>query len=113
MPRIPLVSESSMTDAQRRVHQAMTHGPRRSPPVGPPAAAMHRPDLAEAWSALGLVSGGHAEATELTTCGRLDSLVCEPTMTIIQCRLSPILPEWDSRIVFDTRKLVSRGEDGL
>jgi 4-carboxymuconolactone decarboxylase len=55
MPRIPLVSEANMTDAQRRVYDAMMHGPRRSPPVGPLAAAMHRPDLAEAWSALGLV----------------------------------------------------------
>jgi 4-carboxymuconolactone decarboxylase len=55
MPRIPLVSEASMTDAQRRVYEAMMHGPRRSPPVGPLAAALHRPDLAEAWSALGLV----------------------------------------------------------
>jgi 4-carboxymuconolactone decarboxylase len=55
MPRIPLVSEASMTDAQRRVHDAMMSGPRRSPPVGPLAAAMHRPDLAEKWSDLGLV----------------------------------------------------------
>jgi 4-carboxymuconolactone decarboxylase len=55
MPRIPLVTEASMTDAQRRVYEAMLTGPRRSPPVGPLAAAMHRPDLAEAWSALGLV----------------------------------------------------------
>ena len=55
MPRIPLVSESSMTDEQRRVYEAMMRGPRRSAPVGPLAAAMHRPDLAEAWSALGLV----------------------------------------------------------
>jgi 4-carboxymuconolactone decarboxylase len=55
MPRIPLVSEASMTDEQRRVYDAMVHGPRRSPPVGPLAAAMHRPGLAEAWSALGLV----------------------------------------------------------
>ncbi len=55
MARIPLVSEATMTDAQRRVYDAMLTGPRRSPPVGPLAAAMHRPDLAEAWSALGLV----------------------------------------------------------
>jgi 4-carboxymuconolactone decarboxylase len=55
MPRIPLVSEASMTDAQRRVYGAMMSGPRRSPPVGPLAAAMHRPDLAEKWSDLGLV----------------------------------------------------------
>ena len=44
-----------MTDAQRRVYDAMMSGPRRSPPVGPLAAAMHRPDLAEKWSELGLV----------------------------------------------------------
>lgn len=55
MPRIPLVTEASMTPDQRRVYDAMMNGPRRSPPVGPLAAAMHRPDLAEAWSNLGLV----------------------------------------------------------
>jgi 4-carboxymuconolactone decarboxylase len=55
MPRIPLVTAASMTDAQRRVYDAMMAGPRRSPPVGPLAAAMHRPDLAEKWSDLGLV----------------------------------------------------------
>ena len=55
MPRIPLVTEASMTADQRRVYDAMMNGPRRSPPVGPLAAAMHRPDLAEAWSNLGLI----------------------------------------------------------
>ena len=55
MPRIPLVSADTMTDEQRRVYQAMMDGPRRSPPVGPLAAAMHRPELAEKWSDLGLV----------------------------------------------------------
>jgi 4-carboxymuconolactone decarboxylase len=55
MPRIPLVAATTMTDAQRRVYDAMMSGPRRSPPVGPLAAAMHRPDLAEKWSELGLV----------------------------------------------------------
>jgi 4-carboxymuconolactone decarboxylase len=55
MPRIPLVSADSMTEAQRRVYDAMMSGPRRSPPVGPLAAAMHHPVLAEKWSDLGLV----------------------------------------------------------
>ena len=55
MPRIELVTGASMTDAQRRVYDAMKSGPRRSPPVGPLAAAMHRPELAEKWSDLGLV----------------------------------------------------------
>ena len=44
-----------MTDDQRRVYEAMKSGPRKSAPVGPLAAAMHRPDLAEKWSDLGLV----------------------------------------------------------
>ena len=60
MPRIPLVTEASMTDEQRRVYEAMMSGPRRAPPVGPLAAAMHRPDLAEAWSDLGLVLRFHS-----------------------------------------------------
>jgi 4-carboxymuconolactone decarboxylase len=55
MPRIPLVTEATMNADQRRVYDAMMNGPRRSPPVGPLAAAMHRPDLAEKWSDLGLV----------------------------------------------------------
>ncbi|HET7879580.1 MAG TPA: carboxymuconolactone decarboxylase family protein [Acetobacteraceae bacterium] len=55
MPRIPLVTEAGMTEEQRRVYEAMRSGPRRSPPVGPLAAAMHRPELAEKWSDLGLV----------------------------------------------------------
>jgi len=55
MPRIPLVTETNMNADQRRVYEAMVNGPRRSPPVGPLAAAMHRPDLAEKWSDLGLV----------------------------------------------------------
>lgn len=55
MARIPLVTETNMTPEQRRVHDAMLSGPRKSAPVGPLAIAMHRPELAEAWSALGLV----------------------------------------------------------
>jgi len=55
MPRIPLVSADNMTDEQRRVHDAMLSGQRASAPVGPLAAAMHRPALAEKWSELGLV----------------------------------------------------------
>jgi 4-carboxymuconolactone decarboxylase len=55
MARVPLVSESEMTPQQRRVYDAMRSGRRKSAPVGPLAIAMHRPELAEAWSALGLV----------------------------------------------------------
>jgi 4-carboxymuconolactone decarboxylase len=55
MPRIPLIDPDAMTPAQRRVHETMVNGPRKSAPVGPLAIAMHRPELAEAMSALGLV----------------------------------------------------------
>jgi 4-carboxymuconolactone decarboxylase len=55
MPRIPLVTEATMTPAQRQVHDAMVSGPRKSAPVGPLAIAMHRPELAKAMSELGLV----------------------------------------------------------
>jgi 4-carboxymuconolactone decarboxylase len=55
MPRIPLVPEADFTPAQRRVFDAMRSGQRKSVPVGPLAIAMHRPELAEAMSALGLV----------------------------------------------------------
>jgi len=55
MPRIPLVTEATMTPEQRKVHDAMMNGPRKSAPVGPLAIAMHRPDLAQAMSGLGLV----------------------------------------------------------
>ena len=55
MPRIPLVTEAAMTPEQRRVFDAMVNGPRKSAPVGPLAVAMHRPELAQAMSNLGLV----------------------------------------------------------
>jgi 4-carboxymuconolactone decarboxylase len=55
MPRIPLVDEAKMTPEQRKVHDAMISGPRKAAPVGPLAIAMHRPELAQAMSDLGLV----------------------------------------------------------
>jgi 4-carboxymuconolactone decarboxylase len=55
MPRIPLVTEATMTLEQRQVYDAMIAGPRKAAPVGPLAIAMHRPELAQAMSNLGLV----------------------------------------------------------
>ena len=55
MPRIPLVAEADMTPEQREVHQAMVNGPRKSAPIGPLAVAMHRPEMAQAMSNLGVV----------------------------------------------------------
>ena len=76
MSRIPLVNQDAMTPAQRRVYDAMLSGQRKSAPVGPLAVAMHRPELAEAMSALGLVlrfnSTFEPRLREFTilTCGR-------------------------------------------
>ncbi len=76
MPRIPPIRPEAMTGAQRRVYDAMLSGPRKSAPVGPLAIAMHRPDLAEAMSALGLVlrfnSSFESRLREfaILTCGR-------------------------------------------
>lgn len=55
MTRIPLVDAAEMTSEQRQVYDAMLSGPRKSAPIGPLAIAMHRPELAQAMSALGLV----------------------------------------------------------
>ena len=55
MSRIPLVTKAAMNAEQRQVFDAMVNGPRKSAPVGPLAIAMHRPELAQAMSQLGLV----------------------------------------------------------
>jgi len=52
MPRIPLPGPEEMTPAQRRVHDAIISGPRGTL-IGPLRAAIHNPELAERWSALG------------------------------------------------------------
>lgn len=52
--RIPLPGPEEMTAAQRRVHDAIIAGPRGTL-IGPLRAAIHNPDLAERWSALGEV----------------------------------------------------------
>jgi 4-carboxymuconolactone decarboxylase len=52
MPRISLPTPETMTPEQRRVHDAIVSGP-RGRIVGPLRAALHSPELAERWSALG------------------------------------------------------------
>lgn len=76
MSRILPVAPETMTPQQRQVYDAMLSGQRKSAPVGPLAVAMHRPELAEAMSALGLVlrfnSTFEPRLREFTilTCGR-------------------------------------------
>jgi 4-carboxymuconolactone decarboxylase len=52
MPRISLPSPETMTAEQRRVHDRIVAGP-RGRIVGPLRAALHNPDLADRWQALG------------------------------------------------------------
>ncbi|MBB1596372.1 carboxymuconolactone decarboxylase family protein [Achromobacter sp. UMC46] len=52
MSRIPLPTPDSMNDDQKRVYERIVSGP-RGRLVGPLRAALHNPDLAERWQALG------------------------------------------------------------
>lgn len=52
MPRISLPHPHTMTPEQRRVHDSIVNGP-RGRIQGPLRAALHNPELAERWSALG------------------------------------------------------------
>ncbi len=52
MPRISLPSPDTMSPEQRRVHDQIVSG-RRGRIQGPLRAALHNPELAQRWSALG------------------------------------------------------------
>lgn len=52
MSRIPLPTPDTMTDDQKRVYEKIVSGP-RGRLVGPLRAALHSPELAERWEALG------------------------------------------------------------
>jgi len=54
MARIPLPSRAEMTPAQQQVYDEVVSGPRGAV-VGPLRAAIHNPELAQRWSALGEV----------------------------------------------------------
>ena len=51
-PRIPLLEPAEMDPAQRALYDAVVSGPRGAM-IGPLRAAIHSPELAQAWSALG------------------------------------------------------------
>ena len=51
-PRIPLLDVEDMNAEQRRLHDSVVSGP-RGQMIGPLRAAIHSPEMALAWSALG------------------------------------------------------------
>lgn len=52
MPRIPLPTPETLTPEQKRVHDRVVAGP-RGQLRGPLRAALHNPELADRWQALG------------------------------------------------------------
>lgn len=52
MPRIPFPTVDTMDPEQRRVHDSIVNGP-RGKIQGPLRAALHNPELADRWQALG------------------------------------------------------------
>ena len=52
MPRIPLFPTDTMSPEQRAVHDRIVSGP-RGRIQGPLRAALHNPELADKWQALG------------------------------------------------------------
>ena len=52
MPRIPLIDQNALTPEQHKVFAEITSG-LRGTLVGPLRAALHRPDLADAWQRFG------------------------------------------------------------
>ena len=52
MPRLSFPSPETMSAEQRRVHDKVVSG-RRGKIVGPLRAALHSPELADRWQALG------------------------------------------------------------
>ena len=54
LPRIPLLTGEDLSPAQQRVYARIVSGP-RGRMIGPFRAALHSPELAEAWQAMGEV----------------------------------------------------------
>lgn len=52
MPRIPPITEATLTPAQRRVYEKVIAGPRGNV-IGPLRAVLHSPELADRWQSLG------------------------------------------------------------
>jgi len=131
MSRIPLPSPDSMTDDQKRVYEKIVSGP-RGRLVGPLRAALHNPELAERWQALGaLLRFGTSlpprvsELAIVITARRWNSQIewyihaqaaraagiSDAVLDAIQARAQPVFDTRDDEVVYEfARQLQETGQ---
>jgi 4-carboxymuconolactone decarboxylase len=131
MSRIPLPTPDSMTDDQKRVYEKIVSGP-RGRLVGPLRAALHNPELAERWQALGaLLRFGTSlpprvsELAIVVTARRWNSQIewhihaqaaraagiSEAVLNAIQARAMPSFDNRDDEVIYEfSRQLQETGQ---
>ncbi|SIT12722.1 carboxymuconolactone decarboxylase family protein [Achromobacter sp. MFA1 R4] len=131
MSRIPLPDPDSMTDDQKRVYEQIISGP-RGRLVGPLRAALHSPELAERWQALGaLLRFGTSlpprvsELAIVVTARRWNSQIewhihaqaaraagiADAVLDAIQARATPVFDNRDDEVVYEfARQLQETGQ---
>lgn len=131
MSRIPLPSPDSMTNDQKRVYEKIVSGP-RGRLVGPLRAALHSPELAERWQALGaLLRFGTSlpprvsELAIVVTARRWNSQIewhihaqaaraagiADAVLDAIQSRATPSFESRDDEVVYEfARQLQETGQ---
>ncbi|MNK63393.1 hypothetical protein D3C87_826080 [compost metagenome] len=131
MSRIPLPTPDSMTDDQKRVYEKIVSGP-RGRLVGPLRAALHSPELAERWQALGaLLRFGTSlpprvsELAIVVTARRWNSQIewhihaqaaraagiPDAVLDAIQARATPVFDNRDDEVVYEfSRQLQETGQ---
>ena len=80
MPRISLPAPETMTPDQRKVYDKIVAG-KRGRIQGPLRAALHNPDLAERWSALGELLRYGTTLTPRQSESCCSATACELSMT--------------------------------
>lgn len=131
MSRIPLPTPDTMTDDQKRVYEKIVSGP-RGRLVGPLRAALHSPELAERWQALGaLLRFGTSLAPRVSelaivvTARRWNSQIewhihaqaaraagiADAVLDAIQARETPVFDNADDAVVYEfARQIQETGQ---
>lgn len=131
MSRIPLPDPATMTDAQKGVYEKIVSGP-RGRLVGPLRAALHNPDLADRWQALGaLLRFGTSlpprvsELAIVVTARRWNSQIewhihaqaaraagiSDAVLDAIKARATPVFDNRDDEIVYEfARQIQETGQ---